>query len=503
MENSNAGENGLLVNGVHNPSVKSTSNDDSIKPCKPQNVGIIGAEFYFPKSYVDQKELEKFDNVSPNKYTLGLGQFEMGFCHENEDSCSMALSVTAQLLENYKVAPTSIGFLAVGTETLVDRSKSIKSVLMDLFMESGNTDIEGVDEKNACFGGTQALLHSVDWLYANYEFEGRLAIVVCVDVAVYAKGPARSTGGAGAIAFLIGPEASIIFDRGLRSFYSSNVYDFYKPIGGFCTEYPKVDGPNSVGTYLHALNACYNGYLNKWKKINSDANGSLNDFRAVLFHSPYSRLCQKAFAWLSFVDYQRDVPSSGFFNDLEEYKNMSLAEILQLENGKTRSDSKDRFTDKTLNACSFIAHEKLDRHLEFGQRIGNMYTPSLYAQLINLFFDTPFMPELDGQRLLLFSYGSGCVAAMFSLTIRFNDKTKDLYNALKKSAAEAFDRLHERIKFTPEQFTKILEKREEMVKNGDCYLKKKDCDIPMFPGAYYLKEIDASLRRFYGRCDKY
>nr|CAD2177676.1 unnamed protein product [Meloidogyne enterolobii] len=503
MENSNAGENGLLVNGVHNPSVNLTSNNDSTNLCKPQSVGIIGAEFYFPKSYVDQKELEKFDNVSPNKYTLGLGQFEMGFCHENEDSCSMALSVTAQLLENYKVAPTSVGFLAVGTETLVDRSKSIKSVLMDLFMESGNTDIEGVDEKNACFGGTQALLHSVDWLYANYEFEGRLAIVVCVDVAVYAKGPARSTGGAGAIAFLIGPEASIVFDCGLRSFYSSNVYDFYKPIGGFCTEYPKVDGPNSVGTYLHALDACYKGYLNKWKKINSDAIGSLNDFRAVLFHSPYSRLCQKAFAWLSFVDYQRDLTPAGFYNGLEGYKNMSLAEILQLENGKTRSDSKDRFTDKTLNACSFDAQHKLDRYLEFGQRIGNMYTPSLYAQLINLFFDTPFMPDLNGQRILLFSYGSGCVAAMFSLTIRFNDKTKGLYNALKKSAAEAFDRLHERIKFTPEQFTKILEKREEIVKNGDCYLKKKDCDIPMFSGAYYLKEIDASLRRFYGRCDKY
>nr|CAD2185031.1 unnamed protein product [Meloidogyne enterolobii] len=44
---------------------------------------------------------------------------------------------------------------------------------------------------------------------------------------------------------------------------------------------------------------------------------------------------EKAFAWLSFVDYQRDVITAGFFNDLEEYKNMSLAEI--------RSDSKDRF----------------------------------------------------------------------------------------------------------------------------------------------------------------
>ncbi len=37
----------------------------------------------------------------------------------------------------------SIGRLEVGTETLVDKSKSVKSHLMDLFKSSGNTDIEG------------------------------------------------------------------------------------------------------------------------------------------------------------------------------------------------------------------------------------------------------------------------------------------------------------------------------------------------------------------------
>uniref|UniRef100_A0A1I8B1J4 Hydroxymethylglutaryl-CoA synthase n=1 Tax=Meloidogyne hapla TaxID=6305 RepID=A0A1I8B1J4_MELHA len=488
MENSNVKENGLLLNGVHNLSVNSTS-IVSIDLGKPQNVGIIGAEFYFPKSYVDQKELEKFDNVSSNKYTLGLGQYEMAFCHENEDSCSMALSVTAQLLENYNINPSTIGFLAVGTETLVDRSKSIKSVLMDLFLASGNTDIEGVDEKNACFGGTQALLHSADWIYSNYEFEGRLAIVVCVDVAVYARGPARSTGGAGAIAFLIGPDAPIVFDRGLRSFYSSNVYDFYKPIGGFCTEYPKVDGPNSVGAYLHALNASYNGYLNKWKRINNSNDGcSLDNFRAVLFHSPYSRLTQKAFAWISFVDYQRNISSSTDekWEDLEEYKEMSLAEILQLENSKARSN-KDRFTDKALIASASDAQQKLLPYLEFGQRIGNI---------------TPFSNSFDGERILLFSYGSGCVAAMFSLSFNFNAKTEVLYSTLKKSAQSAFDKLNKRIKFSPEQFTQILEKREEIVKNGECYLKEKEDSIPMFPGAFYLKEIDSSLRRFYERFDK-
>ena len=77
---------------------------------------------------------------------------------------------------------------------------------MDLFTASGNADIEGIDEKNACFGGTQALFHAVDWIYANYELEskrrislyfctfifvklGRKAIVVCVDVAIYEQGP--------------------------------------------------------------------------------------------------------------------------------------------------------------------------------------------------------------------------------------------------------------------------------------------------------------------------
>jgi hydroxymethylglutaryl-CoA synthase len=48
------------------------------------------------------------------------------------------------------------------------------------------------------------------------------------DVAVYPKGPARPTGGCGAIAMLIGPNAPIVFDD-LRSTFMENAYDFYKP----------------------------------------------------------------------------------------------------------------------------------------------------------------------------------------------------------------------------------------------------------------------------------
>lgn len=44
---------------------------------------------------------------------------------------------------------------------------------------------------------------------------GRYALVVCGDIAVYPNGAARPTGGAGAVAMLIGPEAPLALERGL------------------------------------------------------------------------------------------------------------------------------------------------------------------------------------------------------------------------------------------------------------------------------------------------
>ena len=39
-------------------------------------------------------------------------------------------------------------------------------------------------------------------------------MVVCADIAVYASGNARPTGGAGAVAMLVGPNAPLVFERG-------------------------------------------------------------------------------------------------------------------------------------------------------------------------------------------------------------------------------------------------------------------------------------------------
>lgn len=82
---------------------------------------------------------------------------------------------------------------------------------MQLFEESGNTNVEGIDSLHACYAGTAALFNSTGehilasfvqflkyfsaaWVESS-AWDGRYALVVVVDIAEYAQGPARPTGG--------------------------------------------------------------------------------------------------------------------------------------------------------------------------------------------------------------------------------------------------------------------------------------------------------------------
>jgi len=133
----------------------------------PQDVGVLAMEVYFPSQYVDQTELEHFDGVSQGKYTVGLGQDKMGFCSDCEDINSLCLTSVQRLMEKNSISYSSIGRLEVGTETILDKSKSVKTVLMQLFEDSGNTNIEGIDTTNACYGGTAAIFNAVNWIESS------------------------------------------------------------------------------------------------------------------------------------------------------------------------------------------------------------------------------------------------------------------------------------------------------------------------------------------------
>ena len=169
----------------------------------------------------------------------------------------MSLTVLSKLLKNYNIDTNNVGRIEVGTETLLDKSKSVKSVLTQLF--PGNSDTEGIDTLNACYGGTNALFNSLNWIESS-AWDGRDAIVVCGDIAIYEKGAARPTGGAGTVALWIGPDAPIVFDP-VRGSFMEHAYDFYKP--DFTSEYPYVDGHFSLTCYVKALDKAYEAYSKK------------------------------------------------------------------------------------------------------------------------------------------------------------------------------------------------------------------------------------------------
>jgi len=426
---------------------------------RPKDIGILAIEVYFPYTYVKQEELEKFDGAPAGKYTVGLGQTNMAFCSDREDINSICMTAVQNLLEKNNIPIKSIGRLEVGTETIIDKSKSVKSTLMALFAQSGNTNLEGVDTINACYGGTSALLNAVQWVSSEY-WDGRYALVVCGDIAVYAAGAARPTGGCGTVAMLIGPNAKLLFEP-IRGTYMEHAYDFYKP--NLSSEYPVVDGRLSITCYLRALDNCQENYTTDFERKKKEK-FSVSNADYVVFHSPYNKLVQKSFARL-------------IYNDTKRQTNQPN---LEWNEGAAWKSCIDKYKKMVVPS------------IQLPVNIGNSYCASLYMGLVSLLTEIPDA-TLVGKRIVLFSYGSGLASTMFSLVVK--SSIQPLVKQL-----DYKNRLSARRKTTPDEFSKTLKLREE---RGEAAGYKPTGSLDdLYAGTYYLVEIDDKHRRTYARKQK-
>ncbi|KAJ1830406.1 3-hydroxy-3-methylglutaryl coenzyme A synthase [Coemansia sp. RSA 2706] len=442
---------------------------------RAENVGVIALDVYFPSRYVDQAELEQHDGVSAGKYTIGLGQSKMAFCDDREDISSVCMTAVQNFMEKFRVSYGDIGRLEVGTETIIDKSKSTKTVLMQLFEESGNFSVEGIDTTNACYGGTSALFNACQWVDSS-AWDGRLALVVAGDIAVYDRGPARPSGGCGIVCMLVGPDAPLALEFPLRGTFMEHIYDFYKP--NMSSEFPTVDGPLSVTSYVRAVDHAYSAYLDKLEKVAGIANPSLSDIDYLVFHSPYTKQVVKGFARIAYNDFVR-APDAPAFAEVQQFKD------------ETREES---YVNKVLEKA-FISlskaefARKTEPSLLAARNIGNMYTGSVFFGIASLLTQVP-SAELQGKRIALFSYGSGCAASTYSFRVR-GDTTK---------IAQTIDlvkRLDSRIQVAPKDFEQIMELREK-THNAQEYEPTGNVD-QLAPGTYYLQKIDSMWRRAYGR----
>ena len=137
-----------------------------------------------------------------------------------------------------------------------------------------------------------------------------------------------------------------------------DIMDFWRP--NYATT-PFVNGLYSTQQYLDSLKTT-------WSEYQKQTGLDLTDFAAVCFHLPYPKLALKG-----------------------------LKKILD------KSLSEEKKAQLQYN---------FDQSILYSQRIGNIYTGSLFLGLLSLLENHPQLKA--GDRIALFSYGSGAVSEIFS-----------------------------------------------------------------------------------------
>lgn len=194
-----------------------------------------------------------------------------------------------------------------------------------------------------------------------------------------------------------------------------HVYDFYKP--DLTSEYPIVDGHFSIRCYTRALDSCYRHYNAKYDKrtnaVNGTTNGTYKDeptgidrFGYIAFHAPTCKVVQKSYARLLYNDY---------------LSSQSKEEFASLDTSISSVDYETSLNDKGIEK-TFMAltkkryNERVYPGTLAARLVGNMYCASVYSSLASILVEIP--PEkLHGQRIGVFSYGSGLASSFFSLKV--------------------------------------------------------------------------------------
>jgi len=234
----------------------------------------------------------------------------------------------------------------------------------------------------------------------------------------------------------------------------ANTYDFYKP--QLSSEYPEVDGPVSVVTYVAALDAAYATFREKLSKAakrahlnghstekSAETSFSLEDVDYAIFHSPYGKQAVKGHARMMFNDFLANPKASRFANISDPEALLSASHAVSLT---------DKNVEKTFVGASKVSFaQKTDPGMACSRRLGNMYTASLYGCLASL-LSTVEPASLSGKRVSLFSFGSGCASSFF--TLRVKGDTSDI-----RGKMDLVNRLTQMKVVPPEEFVQALQVR--------------------------------------------
>ncbi|KRM21046.1 hydroxymethylglutaryl-CoA synthase [Latilactobacillus graminis] len=313
-------------------------------------IGIDKMGLFTPNTYLDLVMLANARGVDPDKYTIGIGQDQMAIAPLSQDSVTMAANAALEVLDEDN--RDAIGLLVLGTESGIDQSKAGALYVQHLL---GLKNARAFEIKEACYGATAGLMTAYDFVAAH---PNQKALVIGSDIARYGlETPGEVTQGAGAIAMVVSATPHLLALEPATTVHSEDIQDFWRP------NYSKeafARGKYSTEQYIAFFQAT-------WADYRAQTGRSITDFKALTFHLPYTKMGLKALRTI-----------------LPEATETQQAQLL------------DRYQASTL----------------YSRQIGNIYTGSLYLGLLSLLEQSEQLSA--GDRIGLFSYGSGAISEFFT-----------------------------------------------------------------------------------------
>lgn len=407
-------------------------------------VGIDRITFATPNCYLSMKDLAIARGIDPNKFTIGIGQSQQAVPPNHQDIVTLGAQAALPLMPY--IDNNRLKMVIVGTESGVDASKSSALYIHKLLNLS--SWVRCVEVKEACYGGTAALMMARDYVLTHPSAQ---VLVIAADIARYGVGtPGEVTQGAGAVAMLVSENPRVLQINNDSVVKSAEIQDFWRPV---YQSTALARGKFSTEQYIRM-------FCDVWQRYSAENDCNFNDFEAICFHLPYTKMGLKALR-----------------AGLEENSGASLT-------GDTHEHLLARYQDST----------------QYSRRIGNIYTGSLYLGLISLldydYFrnscdssepacDSPevscdsssaansnesplhLSPLLPGQKIGLFSYGSGAVAEFFSATLVpdwrsalfSNQHLKSLNNRTQLSVSQYEEMFNSAAPYSPQDFVSSQENR--------------------------------------------
>ena len=412
------------------------------RPKTTQPIGVSGLAAYIPPYRVWLEDWCDWTDNQWDKIREVVGR-SFRVRGQNHSVYTMAANAVLRLIDQYDVDPRRVKFLALGTESSTDNSAGaiiVKGMVDEALVARGKPPIsrscEVPEFKHACLGGVYGMKGAIRHL--ALDGAGSQAIVVCADIAEYARGSSgEPTQGAGAVAMLLeeDPQLAVVDLVGSGSASDYRIMDFRKPMLRFCgqdrsethqvQDFPVFNGKYSTTCYidetLHALKDMYD-------KRDLDPGMYLRSLRNVFMHRPYRRMPETGWAvsYLFALSLGNDedhaelaayCEAAGVDPDavLEEMGSKpAVAELATPERHSYEAYPLTMAALRAFRASDTFSREVLGK-LQLGSEVmrdlGNLYTAALPAWMAAGFEQALAEDSLEvGEEVLTLGYGSGDAA---------------------------------------------------------------------------------------------